>query len=54
MMDLNTAWFLLIGVLLTGYAILDGFDLGVGVLHLFASDGALSIGPNRRRVLRSN
>jgi cytochrome d ubiquinol oxidase subunit II len=35
-MDLNTVWFLLIGVLLTGYAILDGFDLGVGVLHLFA------------------
>ena len=35
-MDLNTAWFLLIGVLLTGYAVLDGFDLGVGVLHLFA------------------
>ena len=37
-MDLNTAWFLLIGVLLTGYAVLDGFDLGVGVLHLFAQD----------------
>ena len=37
-MDLNTAWFLLIGVLLIGYAILDGFDLGVGVLHLFARD----------------
>jgi cytochrome d ubiquinol oxidase subunit II len=35
-MDLNTIWFLLIFVLLTGYAILDGFDLGVGVLHLFA------------------
>jgi cytochrome d ubiquinol oxidase subunit II len=35
-MDLNTVWFLLIGFLLTGYAILDGFDLGVGVLHLFA------------------
>jgi cytochrome d ubiquinol oxidase subunit II len=35
-MNLNTVWFLLIGVLLTGYAILDGFDLGVGVLHLFA------------------
>ncbi|MCB2231004.1 cytochrome d ubiquinol oxidase subunit II [bacterium] len=33
--DLNTIWFLLIGVLLTGYAILDGFDLGVGALHLF-------------------
>jgi len=37
-MDLNTVWFLLIGVLLVGYAILDGFDLGVGVLHLFAQD----------------
>ena len=35
-MDLNTAWFLLIWVLLIGYAVLDGFDLGVGVLHLFA------------------
>jgi cytochrome d ubiquinol oxidase subunit II len=35
-MDLNTVWFLLVGVLLTGYAVLDGFDLGVGVLHLFA------------------
>jgi cytochrome d ubiquinol oxidase subunit II len=34
-MDLNTIWFLLIGYLLIGYAILDGFDLGVGVLHLF-------------------
>lgn len=38
MMDLNTTWFLLIGALLTGYAILDGFDLGVGVLHLFSRD----------------
>ena len=35
-MDLNTVWFMLIWVLLAGYAILDGFDLGVGVLHLFA------------------
>ena len=33
--DLNTIWFILIGVLFTGYAILDGFDLGVGALHLF-------------------
>lgn len=36
--DLNTIWFILIGVLLTGYAILDGFDLGVGALHLFVKD----------------
>ncbi|MGC8638792.1 MAG: cytochrome d ubiquinol oxidase subunit II [Isosphaeraceae bacterium] len=28
-------WFLLLGVLLAGYAILDGFDLGVGILHAF-------------------
>lgn len=34
--DLPTAWFILIGVLFTGYAILDGFDLGAGALHLFA------------------
>ena len=32
--DLNTIWFMLIGVLLAGYSILDGFDLGVGALHL--------------------
>lgn len=35
-MDLNTIWFILVGVLFTGYAMLDGFDLGVGTLHLFA------------------
>ena len=34
-LDLNMTWFLLIGVLFTGYAMLDGFDLGVGALHLF-------------------
>ena len=33
--DLNTIWFILIGVLFVGYAMLDGFDLGVGALHLF-------------------
>ncbi|MFH1374357.1 MAG: cytochrome d ubiquinol oxidase subunit II [bacterium] len=38
MIDLNTTWFILVGVLITGYAILDGFDLGVGVLHLFADN----------------
>ncbi len=37
-MTLQTIWFILIFVLLGGYAILDGFDLGVGVLHLFARD----------------
>ena len=33
--DLNTTWFILVGVLFTGYAMLDGFDLGIGALHLF-------------------
>jgi cytochrome d ubiquinol oxidase subunit II len=36
-LDLNTVWFALVGVLFTGYVILDGFDLGVGALHLFAA-----------------
>ncbi len=35
MINLNVIWFFLIGLLLTGYAILDGFDLGIGVLYLF-------------------
>ncbi len=30
-------WFVLLAVLLTGYAILDGFDLGVGILHPFVA-----------------
>lgn len=46
--DLNTIWFLLIGVLLTGYAILDGFDLGVGALHLFTKSDL-----DRRLMLNS-
>jgi len=35
-MDLNSIWFVLFAVLITGYAVLDGFDFGVGVLSLFA------------------
>jgi cytochrome d ubiquinol oxidase subunit II len=38
MIDLNIVWFLLIGVLIIGYAILDGFDLGVGIIQLFTKD----------------
>ncbi len=37
-MDLNTLWFLLVAVLLIGYAVLDGFDFGVGILHLLARE----------------
>ena len=46
--DLNTIWFILIGVLLSGYAILDGFDLGVGSIFLFVKGDQ-----NRRMVLNS-
>ncbi|HZS27910.1 MAG TPA: cytochrome d ubiquinol oxidase subunit II [Candidatus Angelobacter sp.] len=27
-------WFLLVAIMITGYVVLDGFDLGAGVLHL--------------------
>ena len=35
-MDLHLFWFLIIGVLLAGYAFLDGFDLGVGIVFYTA------------------
>lgn len=43
--DLNTIWFMLVGILFTGYAVLDGFDLGVGALHLLAR------GDKERRIM---
>lgn len=46
--DLNTIWFGLVGVLFIGYAILDGFDLGVGSLHLFVKGDM-----NRRLMINS-
>lgn len=33
--DYPTLWFLIVGALFSGYAILDGFDLGAGAWHLF-------------------
>lgn len=33
--DYPTLWFLAVGGLFSGYAILDGFDLGAGAWHLF-------------------
>jgi cytochrome d ubiquinol oxidase subunit II len=32
---LRNVWFLLVGVLLAGYSVLDGFDLGIGALFPF-------------------
>lgn len=33
--DYPTWWFLVVGAVFSGYAILDGFDLGAGAWHLF-------------------
>jgi cytochrome d ubiquinol oxidase subunit II len=41
---LQITWFLLVGALIAGYAVLDGFDLGVGVLSLFGKS------PEERRL----
>ncbi|MCA9237222.1 MAG: cytochrome d ubiquinol oxidase subunit II, partial [Planctomycetales bacterium] len=35
-MDLNILWFVLLGVLLAGYAVLDGFDLGAAMMSRVA------------------
>ena len=50
--SLALLWFGLLGCLLAGYAVLDGFDLGVGIVHPFVPRGererrlaAESIGP---------
>jgi cytochrome d ubiquinol oxidase subunit II len=46
---MGSIWFCLVAIMLAGYVVLDGFDLGVGVLHLWiARDDA-----ERRVLLRS-
>ncbi len=45
---LNVTWYVLIMILLAGYVVLDGFDLGVGSLHLFARGDR-----NRRLMLNT-
>ena len=42
---LQFAWFVLFMVLVSGYAVLDGFDLGVGILSLFRKS------PDERRIM---
>lgn len=48
-MSLNVIWYILFLVVVAGYLILDGFDLGVGALHPFAAKSDLE----RRIVLNS-
>ena len=44
-----TLWFCLVAVMLAGYVILDGFDIGAGVIHLFVAKDDTQ----RRAVLAS-
>ena len=34
---METIWFIIIGILLGGYAVLDGFDLGIGSIYLLVA-----------------
>ena len=34
---METLWFVLVALMLVGYVVLDGFDLGAGVLHLLVA-----------------
>src|SRR5579863_2920760 len=34
---MQTLWFILVAAMLSMYVLLDGFDLGAGVIHLFAA-----------------
>lgn len=44
-----TVWFVLVASMLTAYVVLDGFDLGAGILHLFVA----RTNEERRMVLRA-
>ncbi|MCL4508146.1 MAG: cytochrome d ubiquinol oxidase subunit II [Chloroflexi bacterium] len=46
---MSTLWFILVALMLTTYVVLDGFDLGAGVLHL----GTAKNDAERRTVLRA-
>src|SRR5512136_2844335 len=36
-MTLNDIWFVIFVIVIAGYLILDGFDMGVGILHLLVA-----------------
>src|SRR3954451_4195909 len=46
---METVWFILVAFMLTAYVVLDGFDLGAGVVHLFVA----RTNEERRMVLRA-
>jgi cytochrome d ubiquinol oxidase subunit II len=46
---MNILWFCLVALMVAGYVILDGFDLGVGIVHLYVAGTQRE----RRQVIRS-
>ncbi|HEX6466126.1 MAG TPA: cytochrome d ubiquinol oxidase subunit II [Terriglobales bacterium] len=46
---METAWFILVALMLTAYVVLDGFDLGAGALHLLIARSD----DERRLVIRT-
>jgi cytochrome d ubiquinol oxidase subunit II len=46
---METLWFCLVAIMIAGYVVLDGFDIGAGIVHLFAARTELE----RKRVLAS-
>jgi len=46
---METLWFIVVAVMLTAYVVLDGFDLGAGVIYLFVARNTTE----RRTVLRA-
>jgi cytochrome d ubiquinol oxidase subunit II len=46
---METAWFIIVAAMLTAYVVLDGFDLGAGVIYLAVAKTS----EERRMVLRS-
>ena len=34
---METIWFALLSLMIAGYVVLDGFDFGAGIVHLFVA-----------------
>jgi len=46
---METLWFILVALMIAGYAVLDGFDLGAGIIYLIAARTA----PERQTIMRA-
>jgi cytochrome d ubiquinol oxidase subunit II len=45
-----TLWFWIVAVMLTAYVVLDGFDIGAGIIHLFVARNDLERRTNLRAI----